>query len=126
MDLLATLRELEQRLHRPEVRSHAGTVAEFLHPAFREFGRSGATYTREQILSEFTASQEDTIWSQDYALEPVAEDVALLTYRSAHVGPLGALERHTLRSSLWQRTEQGWKMRFHQGTPTAPFEKRED
>jgi hypothetical protein len=35
----------------------------------------------------------------------------------------GALERHTLRTSLWQSTGQGWQLRFHQGSPVAAFEK---
>ena len=51
----------------------------------------------------------------------MAEGVALLTYKSAHVGRDGALERHALRSSLWQQTPQGWQMLFHQGTPIQAF-----
>jgi len=39
-------------------------------------------------------------------------------YTKANVLPDGAHERHTLRTSIWQWTEQGWQMRFHQGTPT--------
>jgi hypothetical protein len=34
------------------------------------------------------------------------------------VGADGSRHRHTLRSSLWQRSSRGWQLRFHQGTPT--------
>jgi hypothetical protein len=57
-------------------------------------------------------------------VESLTEALALLTYRSAHVAGDGTLERHTLRASLWERTEQGWQLRFHQATPAAAFEQR--
>ncbi|OYT91514.1 MAG: DUF4440 domain-containing protein [Burkholderiales bacterium PBB3] len=98
-----------------------------LHPSFREFGRSGAHYTRQEIVdSVSTQDVTAVIWSQDFAVEALAENLALLTYRSARVNEQGQLERHTNRASLWQRTDGGWKMRFHQGTATSGFEKQAD
>jgi hypothetical protein len=64
--------------------------------------------------------------SQDFEHEQLAAGLALLTYRSAHVKAGGAIERHTLRASLWELTEIGWQLRFHQGTPTEAFEVRTD
>jgi hypothetical protein len=123
-NLLDILRALEVRLHSREMRSDTLALGELLHPAFREFGRSGTCFTRAQVLSEFVDSpQEYDIWSQDYEIEELAPGLALLTYRSAHINQIGGLERHTLRASRWQSTPDGWKMRFHQGTPTGAFEK---
>ena len=113
------------RLHNPAVRADALALAELLHPQFREFGRSGTTYTREQVLAEFARTpQAYAVWSQDYAVEELAPDLALLTYRSAHINQSGGLERFTLRASLWQSGPGGWRIRFHQGTPTEAFESR--
>lgn len=123
--LLETLRELEVSLHDPRVRSDVERLGALLHPSFRELGRSGVEHSREQVLAEFSSGEHaPVIWAQDFALEALSEDLALLTYRSAHVGEAGTLDRHTHRASLWQLTENGWKMRFHQGTPTQAFEKR--
>jgi hypothetical protein len=63
------------------------------------------------------------VHAQDFELTEINGGVALLTYRSAHVDPVGNLYRHTLRSSLWVQTASGWTMRFHQGTPTAAFDR---
>lgn len=121
---LETLRNLEVSLHRPEVRSDPAKLKQLLHPDFREFGRSGAHYTYEEIVAELTQeTTQPVFWSQDFELELVANDVVLLIYRSAHIGADGELERHTHRSSLWQNTRDGWKLRFHQGTPTSAFQK---
>ncbi|MBI3147335.1 MAG: DUF4440 domain-containing protein [Betaproteobacteria bacterium] len=105
-------------------RSSEERLGALLHPSFREFGRSGAEYSREAIVSLLLEDKAPpSIWAQDFALAVLSEDLALLTYRSAQIGEDGALHRHTHRSSLWQRTERGWQMRFHQGTPTSEFEK---
>ena len=123
--LLETLRALEVALHQPAIRSDPPALGGLLHPGFREFGRSGASYTRAEVLAEFSGNAPYLIWAQDFALDELAPDIALLTYRSAHVAPDGSLEAHALRSSIWQRTADGWKMRFHQGTPAAAFERSE-
>lgn len=122
--LLETLKKLELLLHDPSVRSNAERMGRLLHSSFREFGRSGATYMREDILAHIAdVGQQPAIWAQDFHLEVLSDDLALLTYRSGHLGEDGKLQRHTNRASLWQRTELGWEMRFHQGTATEPFEK---
>ena len=125
--LLETLRALEVALHRPSVRRDRGQLEQLLHPDFREFGRSGRAYDRAEVLELLAGlphePQPDQVWSQDFALQPLAAGSALLTYRSARVTADGTLERHTNRSSVWQLTSEGWRMLFHQGTPTDPFEK---
>jgi hypothetical protein len=122
--LLETLRALEVALHQPSVRRDRGQLDRLLHPSFREFGRSGRTYDRAEMLAELPQEQQPAeIWSQDFTLQLLAEGSVLLTYRSANVIADGTLERHANRSSVWQLTSEGWRMLFHQGTATAPFEK---
>jgi hypothetical protein len=120
----ATLERLERELHTPEVRGAARRLAALLHPEFVEIGRSGRTYSRDEVLGEFSATPfEHVVWSQDYVASTVIAGVILLTYRTAHVGSDGALDQFTARASLWQQTPAGWQLRFHQGTPTEPFER---
>ena len=57
-----------------------------LHDSFLEFGRSGSTYTKNEILELLSREKGGLrVWSQDYALQNVEGNTALLTYRSAHV-----------------------------------------
>jgi hypothetical protein len=122
--LLETLRQLEVELHQPRVRESRESLGAYLHPAFREFDSSGHVFTREDVLQEFqTNPMPYGVWSQDYQVELLAEDCALLTYRTAHVGEQGRLERHTNRASIWQRTDGRWQLRFHQGTPAQAFDR---
>ena len=117
---LEASKNLETELHRLETRRDVSRLDELLHPDFEEFGRSGYVFSREEILEEFCDITEyPEVVALDFKIQGIGADAALLTYRSAHVSRAGELHRFTLRSSLWVRESSGWKMRFHQGTPTG-------
>ena len=123
-DLLSHLRELEVALHQPSIRSASDSLENRLHESFTEFGRSGRSYNKTEIMHHLLSEPPiETIWSQDFSVAEIADDVALLTYKSGHLDEHGKLTRHTLRSSLWLRTADGWQARFHQGTATDAFTK---
>ncbi len=123
--ILSHLSDLEVALHQPTVRADIHRLDALLHPSFIEFGRSGRRFTKADMLRDLPlAPPSAPIWAQNFAVAEIADGVALLTYQSAHIDESGELSWHTLRSSLWQRTESGWQMRFHQGTPTEVFANR--
>jgi uncharacterized protein YndB with AHSA1/START domain len=126
--LLEQLRGLETELHRIETRQNRGRMESLLHPDFEEVGRSGRRYSQKEVLEEFLAEGVlEPVHAQDFELDELGQGIALLTYRSAHVGPSGDLLRHTRRTSLWIKTPDGWRMRFHQGTPVeAGSDNRQD
>ncbi|HKR28205.1 MAG TPA: nuclear transport factor 2 family protein [Acidobacteriaceae bacterium] len=108
------LRSLEERLLDPEVRRDRTAVASLLAPDFLEFGSSGRTYNRDQIL-DLLASEPNrprSVQLTDFAARLLAPHVALVTWRA--IRPDGT---QSLRSSVWIRREARWQMLFHQGTP---------
>ena len=110
--------ELEMELHRIDTRRNTARLEQLLHPDFVEFGRSGRRYSRHEVLQEFAGGGDmPPVQARDFELAELGPEVALLTYRSAHVSPAGELFRETLRVSVWVETATGWRMRFHQGTP---------
>ncbi len=124
-ELLSILKSQEVALHQPELRRDINFISRLLHDDFMEFGRSGSTYSKSEIVSLLTDENPDEPvqeWSQDYHLHMHDVSTALLLYKSAHVAENNELTRHTLRSSLWKLTSNGWQMLFHQGTSTAPFD----
>jgi len=116
--LLEELKRLETELHKNETRRNPRRMETLLHPDFIEFGRSGMRYSRAEILTEFGKGNVlPVIQSCNFEGVVLGDGVALLTYVSAHVDDGGNTHRQSLRSSIWVRTEVGWQMRFHQGTP---------
>lgn len=108
-ELLEVIRR-EKLLLDPALRASAEDVAALLHPDFVEFGASGRIWDGEAIvaaLSSDPASGEST----DFRAVALGADVVLLTYRIRG-------ERGSLSSSVWVLDPvDGWRLRFHQGTP---------
>ena len=98
-------------------------MGEILHEAFVEIGRSGEIYTKADILATLDSEQAHSIWSQDYEAQALNEHSVLLIYRSAHIDSDGELTRFSRRASVWEKHGNDWQLRYHQGTPTAAFDK---
>jgi hypothetical protein len=114
--LAAHLRQLEEDLFRPEVRSNPEKTSAYLAEEFREFGSSGRIFTKAEILAELSSESPRTITLDNFQCEALAPDVALVTYRSTRTIALG-IPVHANRSSLWVLRQGRWQMLFHQGTP---------
>lgn len=112
------LQQLEEALWREETRYDAEFLEKVLAADFFEFGRSGRTYTREDILSDTSQPIDAVLPLPDFQVRLLTPDVALVTYNSARTFE-GVVE-YGRRASIWSRTEGGWVLRFHQGTPYQP------
>ena len=120
-ELLFILRKLECELQEPATRKDATRLDEILHHDFVEFARSGNPFTRAEILNELSREVTRSIDAQDFKVQLLSTDIALLTYRSAEKCADGSTNRHALRSSVWKLGLSGWQIVFHQGTPTEVF-----
>ncbi len=107
---------LERELHNPSVRRNAERLAQLLHDSFVEIGHSGNAYDKAGILSSLESEPTHAVWSQDYESQIISDRLVLLIYRSAHIGSENMLSRFSRRSSLWEKVESNWELRYHQGT----------
>ncbi|MEU7580250.1 DUF4440 domain-containing protein [Streptomyces sp. NPDC041068] len=106
--------EGELRLLDPEVRASPELFGALLHPEFTEFGASGARWDRESIvrvLMEAPAPGGRPVTTCRMRGVQLADDLVHLTFDTDSNG------RTAHRSSLWRRTESGWRLWFHQATP---------
>ena len=108
---------LETALLDQKMRIGRDRMAELLADDFFEFGSSGRIWTKAATLEGLAAghSAEAVVRTvTDFAVRHLADEVALVTYAvSRHEA--GA-EVQTLRSSIWKREKENWRMVFHQGT----------
>ena len=85
---------------------------------FMEFGRSGRTYTREQIIRTEASPIQAKLPLPNLKVRVLDVNTVLITYDSEATYE-GVVE-YAHRSSIWSRTEGYWVMRFHQGTAYQP------
>jgi hypothetical protein len=103
------IRALEEQLVMPSVRASADALDRLISDEFVEFGSSGRVYTKPDIIAQMLEQPNVTINLTEFRVLAVTTDVALATYRT----------ERSLRSSLWRREGQAWRIVFHQGTTTA-------
>lgn len=120
-DVARQLQLLEETLLDPAVRKDPARVGALLAEEFVEFGSSGRMWSRGAIL-ELLAHEEgyaEAPLVREFECQPLALGVALVTYRAVRMDASAGKPRETLRSSVWAKSAQGWRMRFHQGTRVA-------
>jgi hypothetical protein len=115
-DDVARLTALEESLWRPETRFDRDHLARVYADDFDEFGRSGKHWSREASIATEPEEFETVLPLPHLRIRALGPDVALLTYRSETTYPEEAVTLVANRSSLWQRIEGEWRLRFHQGT----------
>lgn len=109
-----TIYELEKSLMTPEARRSAQVIRVRLCDDFTEFCSSGRVYHYQtgDVFDDGSAEYRYEI--EDFALDQMSEDSVHVTYTAIkHSG--GSIVR-SLRSSLWRKQDDEWKLWFHQGT----------
>lgn len=114
-EVLAELSKREPIFHRPEFGTTRADFEKVTARDFWEVGASGRKYSRPEVLDALEkryATPHRDVWSAcDFECRKLASDVFLLTYTL-----LQDEVRRTRRATIWQRTPQGWKIAYHQGT----------
>jgi len=118
--MLDHFRDLEERLLRQDVRHSPNEAGALLAADFFEFGRSGIVWSRQQTIDSLAQEQPMERSMTDFSARLMGDDVVLVTYRSARRDPVSAAEWHTLRSSIWRRTDGRWQMISHQAGQIPP------
>ena len=123
-DLLPILHELlplEPIFHAKEFGLSRADFEKRMSPDYWEVGASGRRYSREFILGFLAKNPPvdavSAAWQvSDHTLRQLGPDTYLLTYT------LVQGERLTRRSTIWQKTEECWRILYHQGTIAIPEE----
>ncbi|MCD8918091.1 hypothetical protein [Staphylococcus gallinarum] len=85
-------------------------LLDILHPAFKEFGKSGEIYYKSDI--ERAQLDNDVYKITNFVEYSLSEDCVLCTYTLFNT----TKNIITNRSSIWKYYKNDWKLLFHQGT----------
>ena len=112
--VLAELTAREPLFHRPEFGTTRADFDAMTAPDYWEVGASGARYDREFIWSvlekRYAENAPDEWRTSDFGCRRLGPDTFLLTYF------LEQGQRRTRRATIWERTPDGWRALYHQGT----------
>jgi hypothetical protein len=103
-----SIEALERSLLDFSVRQSTGQLNKLIADDFLEFGSSGKIYNKQDCIKPDETSRKFVV--SDFKINELSKDVTLATYKTTEDGIA------SLRSSIWQRYGDEWKMIFHQGT----------
>ncbi len=107
--------ELEKKLMDPLSRKDANLVGKLLDESFVEFGSSGKVYDRRSVLDRLSQEKPFTSEAFDFVPIELAKNIVQLRFKTRIRNEDGSLTT-ALRSSIWKRDGETWRMVFHQGT----------
>jgi hypothetical protein len=135
LDVLEELKRREPIFHHPEFGTTRADFANMTTPDFWEVGASGSRYSREFVLDtlekRYAGPYTDDLEAFGFHCRQLGPDVYLITYtliqdkviqdkviqdKVIQDKVIQDKVRTTRRSTIWQRTADGWKIVFHQGT----------
>jgi len=117
LPVLDELRRREPIFHSPEFGSTTDEFERSTALDYWEVGASGRRYSREFIMAwakeslDHFVDTKDAGWrTEDFGLRRLGPDTYLVTYTLDQAG------RRTRRATIWQSSEDGWRILYHQGT----------
>jgi hypothetical protein len=112
-ELVEHLRRLEAELVTSEVWRSRAELEARISPDFVELGSNGPI-DRERLIGLILGTVPGVWQAEDFTVRQLAPAVALVTYRSVIVRDDGGPPLIALRSSIWRREDDDWRIEFHQ------------
>ncbi len=110
------IQDLEEKLWISEFRFNRHWIEQILTEDFFEFGRSGRIHSRLDCINTPEQELKVELPLRNFHSEFLASNVILTTYISKVRENNDIVSSN--RSSIWLHTDNGWQLKFHQGTPT--------
>jgi hypothetical protein len=108
------IQSLEEHLLRSDVRKSEEEIHQLISEDYKEFGQSGRIFNKQDIITGLLNETPTQLDLSNFNFKLLSPDIALATYVVFN----HSRQRRSLRSSIWMRKGEAWKMVFHQGTPT--------
>lgn len=111
------IRQLEIKLLQTDLTVNPALIDELLSEDFEEISSSGQTNSRNDVINWLLNKDNAIQWSWvDFRVKALSEDVVLATYTVQKRSDSHNMSKGSIRTSIWQRQRDHWKMVFHQAS----------
>lgn len=113
--LTGIIQRLELDLLQSDLTGHPGLIDELLAQNFEEIDNQGQLHSRSDVIEWLKRKDPELHWAfRDFRVKVLADDCVLAIYSLQK--PQQSSVPGSIRTSLWQRQDNQWKMVFHQAT----------
>ena len=117
IEIKGLLLSLERSLLTNTVRTDEKHISELLDEHFKEYTSSGKVYCYNPGDVFGKSIEEISIIEPSFEVISLSPEIALVNYKTLKISKDKEIE--TNRSSIWKKTDNKWKIVFHQGTISA-------
>ena len=110
MEVYELLQELELELVQPATRRNTTRLTELINDDFEEFGISGKSYRKQDILDSLPNENRVHYKLSEFEFKTLSKECILVKYKSTSNGTI------VLRRSIWTNNSGNWEMLHHQAT----------
>ncbi|QOJ23311.1 MAG: DUF4440 domain-containing protein [Gammaproteobacteria bacterium] len=111
------IQQLELQLLQSDLNAHPGLIDELLAQDFEEIDNYGHLHSRADVIDWLKRKDPDLRWAfRDFRIKALSNDLLLAIYALQKPDQAGNQVSESIRTSLWQRQGDNWKMIFHQAT----------
>lgn len=118
--LTEQIQRLELRLLQNDLNAHPELIDELLTANFEEIDNRGQLQSRDDVIDWLMRKDPHLHWAfTHFRVKVLTEDLALAIYSVKNPARSDAQLTQapgSIRTSLWQRQGNDWKMIFHQAT----------
>lgn len=116
--LTETIHRLEASLLTSDVRTSYDQLNHLLADDSVEYGSSGLIYDKKDVLKSLPTAPATTCHLYDFVIIELSASLVQTRFKTDATNAHGT-KLTSLRSSLWKKTGDNWRMFFHQGTPVG-------
>ncbi|MCD8494878.1 MAG: DUF4440 domain-containing protein [Candidatus Pacebacteria bacterium] len=114
-EIINHIHNLENSLLRSDARASCAELDTLLCDDFIEFASSGSVYTKDDILARLPEEAFLVNYIlQDFKAEVLSNNIVMTHFKTTHTK--NSVMVTALRTSLWRRENNSWRIFFHQGT----------
>lgn len=110
MDDYEEIKKLEMELAGPATRKDANRLSLLISNDFEEFGSSGQSYNKSDILKLLSNSELVPYKLTEFVFKRLSNDCILVKYKCT------SIDKSTFRTSIWIKSTGNWQVLYHQAT----------
>ncbi len=117
--LVTLIQRLERDLLQGESRKSVKKLNELIADDFFEIGQSGIWYAKQDVMNIVPRLAGVRYIMHKFQAKQIDSNTILVTFEASKEIVENHQRTRSVRTSIWQKRNQGWQIIFHQGTPIA-------
>ncbi|MBL0009921.1 MAG: DUF4440 domain-containing protein [Nitrosomonas sp.] len=120
MELQAIAEHIKQReleLLQTDWKANPALVDDLLSADFEEINSNGQVSTRSDVINWLLNKDNAIQWLLiDFRIKALTDGLVMAVYFAKKLNDPNSANKDSIRTSIWQRQGNNWKMVFHQAT----------